>query len=172
MKVTVVEYSPVWPDLFEQEKCLLQSVLVNTGVVIEHVGSTAVPGLAAKPIIDLMLGLPDFSQADTLIPKITAQGYIYVSKYEDVMPDRRYCTKEQGQTRTHHIHLVEIGSDFWERHLLFRNFLRQNPDVAHNYAALKKELAQREWQDGNEYAEAKTEFIRGIETLARQTIGR
>lgn len=172
MRVTVVEYSPVWPDLFEQEKRLLQSVLANTGAVIEHVGSTAVPGMAAKPIIDLMLGLRDFSQANSLIPKITAQGYLYISKHEDVMPDRRFFTKQQGQTKTHHIHMVEIGSDFWERHLLFRNYLRQNPEAARDYTALKKELTQREWRDGNEYANAKTEFIRGIESLARQTIGR
>lgn len=171
MKVTVVEYSPVWPELFAQEKHLLQEVLANTGVVIEHVGSTSVVGLAAKPIIDLMLGLPDFSLADSLIPKITAQGYVYVSKYEDVMPDRRYFTKKQGQSTTHHIHMVAIGSEFWQRHLLFRDFLRQNPGAARAYAALKKELAQREWQDGNDYAEAKTEFIRSIEAQARQAEG-
>ncbi len=171
LKVMVVEYSPGWPELFEQEKHLLQKVLANTGVVIEHVGSTSVVGLAAKPIIDLMLGLPDFSQADSLIPKITALGYVYISKYEDVMPDRRYFTKKQGQTTTHHIHMVEIGSEFWQRHLLFRNFLRQNPQVAQAYAAFKKALAQREWQDGNDYAEAKTEFIRSIEAQARQAGG-
>lgn len=171
MKVTVVEYSPGWPELFEQEKYLLQEILANTGVVIEHVGSTSVVGLAAKPIIDLMLGLPDFSLADSLIPKITAQDYVYVSKYEDVMPDRRYFTKKQGQTTTHHLHMVEIGSEFWQRHLLFRNFLRQNPETAQAYEALKKELAQREWQDSNDYAEAKTEFIRSIEAQAMQAEG-
>jgi GrpB-like predicted nucleotidyltransferase (UPF0157 family) len=84
------------------------------------------------------------------------------------MPDRRLFTKHQGDTNTHHIHMVGRGSEFWERHLLFRNFLRENPDVANRYAALKKELAQREWQDGNEYAGAKTEFIRNIEAQARQ----
>lgn len=168
MKVTVAEYSSLWPELFEQEKHLLQSVLTDTGVVIEHIGSTSVAGLAAKPIIDLMLGLPDFSLADSLIPTITAQGYIYISKYEDVMPERRYFTKKQGQTTTHHLHMVQRGGEFWQRHLLFRNFLRQHPETAHAYAALKKELAQREWQDGNEYAEAKTEFIRSIEAQAQR----
>lgn len=168
MKVTVAEYSSLWPELFEQEKHLLQSLLTDIGGVIEHIGSTSVAGLAAKPIIDLMLGLPNFSLADSLIPIITAQGYSYISKYEDVMPERRYFTKKQGQTTTHHLHLVQMGSEFWQRHLLFRNFLRQHPETAQAYAALKKELAQREWQDGNEYAEAKTEFIRSIEAQAQR----
>jgi GrpB-like predicted nucleotidyltransferase (UPF0157 family) len=168
MKVTIVEYSPTWPEQFDQEKHLLQKILENTGAVIEHIGSTSVVGLAAKPIIDIMIGLPDFALADSLVSKFTALQYNYISKYEDVMPDRRFFTKKQRDTTTHHIHMVGRGSEFWERHLLFRNFLRENPDLARRYAALKKELAQREWQDGNEYAGAKTEFIRNIEAQARQ----
>jgi GrpB-like predicted nucleotidyltransferase (UPF0157 family) len=83
------------------------------------------------------------------------------------MPFRRFFIKEQDGTRTHQIHMVGIGSEFWERHLLFRDYLRRNPGVAAKYAALKKKLAEREWGDVNEYADAKTEFIRKIENEAR-----
>jgi GrpB-like predicted nucleotidyltransferase (UPF0157 family) len=167
MKVSIVEYRPEWRKMFETEKGLLQATLGKTPARIEHIGSTAVAGLAAKPIIDLMIGLEDFSIADQVVPKIEASGYEYIPKYETVMPFRRFFIKEQGGIRTHHIHMVGIGGEFWERHILFRDYLRRNPGVAEQYASLKRELAKREWKDGNEYADAKTEFIRGIENKAK-----
>src|ERR1051325_1997730 len=170
MKVTVVEYRPQWRKLFEDEKRILQTTLRDVPAQIEHIGSTAVAGLAAKPIIDLMVGLEDFSIADNVVPKIEALGYEYIQKYEDVMPFRRFLIKEQGGIRTHQIHMVEIDGEFWERHILFRDYLRQNPGVAEQYASLKKELAGREWEDVNEYADAKTEFIREIEDKARRQV--
>jgi GrpB-like predicted nucleotidyltransferase (UPF0157 family) len=170
MKVTVVEYRPQWRKLFEDEKRILQTTLRDVPAQIEHIGSTAVAGLAAKPIIDLMVGLEDFSIADNVVPKIEALGYEYIQKYEDVMPFRRFFIKEQGGIRTHQIHMVGIDGEFWERHILFRDYLRQNPGVAEQYASLKKELAGREWEDVNEYADAKTEFIREIEDKARRQV--
>jgi len=167
VKATIVEYSSSWQKLFEQEKALLENPLEGIGAVIEHIGSTAVVGLAAKPIIDIMIGLPDFFLADRLVPRVVGLGYEYIAKYEDVMPHRRYFKKMNNATATHHIHMVEIGSEFWERHILFRNYLRENPDAAMAYASLKKSLAEREWQDGNQYADAKTEFIKKIEGEAR-----
>ena len=168
MKVTIVEYSPAWRELFEQEKQLLETALGNSFIIIEHVGSTSVVGLAAKPIIDIMIGLPDFSVANNLVPKVEALGYEYVPQYEDEMPYRRYFRKTIAGIKTHHIHMVEIGSEFWERHLLFRDFLSANPGVADEYAALKRRLAELEWDDVNEYADAKTAFIRSIESRARE----
>ena len=168
MKVTIVEYRPEWRKLFEDEKRVLQTALGEVSAQIEHIGSTAVAGLAAKPVIDLMVGLEDFSIADNLVPKIEALAYEYIKKYEAVMPFRRFFTKEQAGIRTHQIHLVGIGSEFWERLILFRDYLRQHPGVAAKYATLKKELAGREWADANEYADAKTEFIRKIENEARR----
>ena len=168
MKVTIAEYSPVWRELFEREKKLLKTVLGETVGSIEHVGSTSIVGLAAKPIIDIMIGLHDFSVTDKLVPEIETLGYKYVPEYEDVMPHRRYFKKKAGETSTHHIHMVEIGSEFWQRHLLFRDFLRANPSVAAEYAALKKKLAKLEWDDKNEYTDAKTAFIKNIENRARE----
>lgn len=171
MKVTVVEYRPEWSEMFEDESEALRAALAGVAARIEHVGSTSVRGLAAKPVIDIMVGLEDFWAADALVPKIEALGYEYVQKYEDVMAFRRYFFKDREGVRTHQIHMVGIGTEFWERHILFRDYLRQNPRVAARYAALKKELAEREWQDTNEYAGAKTEFIRGIEREARKLSG-
>lgn len=167
MKVAIAEYRPEWIEMFEVEKKVLQTALGEVPAQIEHVGSTAVSGLAAKPIIDIMVGLEDFSIADRQVPKIEALAYEYIKKYEDVMPFRRFFVKEQAGIRTHQIHMVGINSEFWERLILFRDYLRQNPKVAAEYAAMKKNLAEREWSDVNEYADAKTEFIREIENRAR-----
>ncbi len=167
MKVTIVEYRPGWRKMFEDEKGILQKALGEIPAEVEHIGSTAVAGLAAKPIIDVMVGLKDFSVADDVVPKIEAVGYEYIQKYEDVMPFRRFFIKELDGVRTHQIHMVGVGGEFWERHILFRDYLRRNPDVAEQYASLKKELAACEWEDVNEYADAKTEFIKGIEDKAK-----
>lgn len=168
MKVSIVEYCPQWREMFEEEKHLLQSVLGEDSAEVEHIGSTAVNGLAAKPVIDIMIGLPDFSVADKVVPRIEALGYGYIKKYEDEMPFRRYFAKNSNGIRTHQIHMVEVGSKFWGRHLLFRDYLRQNPDIAKKYAVLKKQLAEREWVDVNEYADAKSEFIKDIENKAKE----
>ncbi len=167
MKVKVIDYCPTWHEMFEREKQLLETVLGNFGIV-EHIGSTSVVGLAAKPIIDIMVGLRDFSLADELVPSVQKLDYRYVPEYETVMPDRRYFKKAAAGTTTHHVHMVEIGGEFWERHLLFRDFLRANSDAAHQYAMLKRNLAAVEWQDKNDYTEAKTVFIKNIEGKARE----
>jgi GrpB-like predicted nucleotidyltransferase (UPF0157 family) len=168
MKVSVVEYRPQWRKMFEEEKQLLQAVLSEFLAKVEHIGSTSVDGLAAKPIIDIMVGLPDFSIIDNLVPIIETLGYKYIRKYEDEMPFRRYFVKSLSGMRTHQIHMVEIDSEFWERHLLFRNYLRQNPEMASEYAVLKQQLAECEWRDVNEYADAKTEFFKSIENKAKE----
>jgi hypothetical protein len=168
MKVLVVDYSHEWPALYERERQLLAAAVPPATGIIEHIGSTSVRGLAAKPIVDILIGVHDFATIDSLIPSITALGYEYISKYEDVMPYRRFFKKHDSETATHHIHMVAAGTEFWNRHLLFRDYLRANPDVAADYAALKRELAEREWDHTNDYAAAKTTFIRGIEALAAE----
>jgi GrpB-like predicted nucleotidyltransferase (UPF0157 family) len=166
MEILLVEYDADWPGAFKRECDLLTNVLGDTASGIEHVGSTSVRGLISKPIIDIMIGLRDFGEADRLVVKIEKLGYDYYQQYEDVMPYRRFFKKVHNATATHHIHMVEIDSEFWKRHLLFRDYLRDNPDTADEYAQLKKNLARQDWQDMNEFADAKTEFIRRIEKLA------
>jgi GrpB-like predicted nucleotidyltransferase (UPF0157 family) len=165
MQIIIEEYQPYWPQKFEEEEQLLSTVL-PPGSIIEHIGSTAVPGLAAKPVIDIMIGLADFAMADDLIPHIVGFKYEYLKFIETEMPYRRFFRKFQGQERTHHIHMVGTGSEFWNRHLAFRNYLRTHDEAAAQYTALKRELAQREWDDMNDYADAKTAFIRDIEARA------
>ena len=142
--------------------------LLPAAAVMEHIGSTAVAGLAAKPVIDILIGLADFGRANALVPSIESLGYEYVSQYETEMPERRFFRKERGGvSNPHHMPtLVANGGEFWQRHLAFRDFLRAHPATADEYAALKRTLAERDWTDTNEYADAKTEFIRRIERLA------
>ena len=166
MKVTVVAYHPEWPQLFAQEQAILSAAINIDGAVIEHIGSTSVVGLAAKPVIDVMVGLPDFALADGLVPNIVALGYAYLAEYNAIMPFRRFFTKRPNGINTHNLHMVETGCAFWEAQLLFRDYLRCHPEAVQAYAAHKQELAAREWQDVNEYAYAKTEFIEAMKRQA------
>jgi GrpB-like predicted nucleotidyltransferase (UPF0157 family) len=162
MKIELSEHNPNWQNIFLKEKSLLESVLPPTAK-IEHIGSTSIKNLCAKPIIDILCGLDNFLLADDLVHKIVALNYEYVEEYTSLIPERRYFKKEGF-----HIHMVQNGGQFWERHLLFRDFLRKNENVKNEYASLKRQLAQKDWIDGNEYAVAKTEFIKAIEERAKQ----
>jgi GrpB-like predicted nucleotidyltransferase (UPF0157 family) len=126
-----------------------------------------VPGLAAKPIIDLMPavagGHPD--DLDRCVAPIVALGYRYIPDYEDEMPYRRFF-RVRAPGRHHNVHLVELGGEFWTRHLAFRDVLRSHPDVAAEYAALKRSLALR-YDDVGDYTDAKAGFIEAtLATLA------
>ncbi len=167
MKIEIVEYNPEWAKKFEEIKSVFFKSFGDKIAAIEHIGSTSVPGLGAKPIIDVLLGVINLKDADAIIPGMINLGFEYISKYEDVMPYRRYFVKKINENDIYHIHTVETNSEFWKRHLLFRDYLRQNPDVMDEYYDLKIELSNREWNDSNDYADAKTEFIRNIENKAK-----
>ncbi|HPS55765.1 MAG TPA: GrpB family protein, partial [Sedimentisphaerales bacterium] len=96
------------------------------------------------------------------------QGYQYFPQYEDEMPDRRFFKKIVAGQTISHVHMVEFAGEFWQRHLLFRDYLRANPDVARQYAELKIDLAKKDWQDSNDYCDAKSDFIRRIEKQAME----
>ena len=164
--VIIVDYDSKWPSLFEEEKAKILSVIGHIIVAVEHVGSTAVPGLGAKPIIDIMVAIRQLADARECIGPLRSIGYEYVPEYEAEMPERRYFHKGPLGGRTCHLHMVELTSGFWERHLLFRDYLRTHPDVSQQYCQLKKELAARHSSDRGAYTEAKTSFIRSIENRA------
>ena len=164
--VIIVEYNPQWPALYEEEKAQILSLIGHKVVAIEHIGSTAVPGLGAKPIIDIMVAIHRLANAEECILPLQSAGYEYVPEYEDTLPERRYFRKGPSGARTHHVHMVELTSDFWWRHLLFRDFLRTHPEVAWQYYQLKKELAAKYSSDHLGYTEAKTTFIESIITRA------
>ena len=164
MKVNLAYYNPDWVNQFQKEKKSISNKLGSKIISVEHIGSTAVPGLGAKPIIDILLGVKKISDADEFIPKMLELGYEYRNNFEHIMPYRRYFTKPGY----YHVHTVEVTSEFWRRHLFFRDYLRAHDDIRDAYYKIKKELAEREWNDTNDYALAKTEFIEKAQKDALQ----
>lgn len=170
--IIIVEYDARWPGMYEQERVLILDLIGPQVFAIEHMGSTAVPGLGAKPIIDIMIAVRRLADAESCIEPLTTIRYEYVPAHEAVMPERRYFHKGPSRGgRTHHLHMVEHDSDFWRRHLLFRDFLRTHPLEAQQYFRLKKELAERFGTDREAYTEAKTSFIEAICERARNEGG-
>jgi GrpB-like predicted nucleotidyltransferase (UPF0157 family) len=167
--VIIVPYDPGWPARFEAERSVLAGVFAGCEAVIEHIGSTAVPGLGAKPVIDVLIGLPSLVEAERRIPALDAAGYEYVREHETALPDRRYFRKPRVGPRAFHLHCVAHGGESWGRHLAFRDHLRANPASAAAYEDLKRALAARlaKW----EYAEAKGPFIQGVLAAAARRSG-
>ena len=159
--VALSPYSPLWPAVFEFEKQNLGRIL-GEAVVIEHIGSTAVPGLGAKPVIDIMAGTPDLAIVERRIPELVADGWRYVSEFEKAMPDRRYFTKYQSAPGSFHLHAVVFGGAFWKRHIAFRDALRGNEQLAQQYWRIKQRCAARFPDDRAAYNDAKGEFIRTV----------
>lgn len=168
MKIQIVPYDPAWPGKFQVQQVKILAGTQGMNLQIEHIGSTSVPGLGAKPVIDILLGLPDFAMADALVSCMQELGYAYIDRFEDVMPYRRLFVQGAGESRRVNIHSVEIGSEFWQRHLMFRDYLRSHDETRDAYHQLKRELAKQDWEEVSEYAAAKTRFIREIERKARE----
>jgi GrpB-like predicted nucleotidyltransferase (UPF0157 family) len=163
--VEIVPYDPAWPCLFAMEAERLRGALSAADVVgIEHFGSTAVPGLAAKPIIDILIAAASLPRAKaTMIEPIIALGYVYWS--ENPKTDRMFFVKGMppyGDRRTHHVHITEPGGEMWQRRLAFRDYLRANSDEARRYEALKRDLALRFPADREAYTEAKTDYMTAV----------
>ncbi len=159
-RVVIVPYDPDWPRRFQVERSALAAVFAGTEAVIEHVGSTAVPGLGAKPVIDIMVGVADLVDVERRIPALEAAGYEYVPQYETQLPARRYFRKPRVGSRAFHVHCVIAGTDFWIGHLAFRDHLRAHPESAAAYYELKRELAMGVPKD--QYTEAKSSFIENV----------
>lgn len=180
-RIVIADYDPGWPEKFEAERALIvRTCRPRAFVRIEHVGSTSVPGLAAKPIIDMMPGLRSLDDAMPLVPLLESIGYEYVPAFEHDtpsgpgMPLRRYFRKDEHGERAYHLHAVEVGSSFWVEHLLFRDYLRTHPEDAAEYARVKRELASAynatltPASDINiGYTDRKTDFIEAVKARAR-----
>jgi GrpB-like predicted nucleotidyltransferase (UPF0157 family) len=167
--VVLVLYEEAWPSLFEDERAHIEDAVGPWMEEIEHIGSTAVPGLAAKPIIDIMVGVRSLEDTPALVACLETIGYEYVPELEQQMPFRRYFRKLTGGRRTHQIHLVERSdAAFWNRHVLFRDYLRAHPKVAERYTRLKYEVSDRFREDRVAYTDAKTDFIAEVIRLAEK----
>jgi GrpB-like predicted nucleotidyltransferase (UPF0157 family) len=158
--VLIVPYDPEWNELFKSEADLLRNAVSELAVAIEHIGSTAVPGLAAKPIVDIVLAVRTSIDAQKCVPLVKEIGYEY--KGEAGIPGRHYFRKGGPDVSTHHLHVVEANRELWRSHLLFRDYLRTHPDAIGEYAALKHKLAIMFKDDRPAYTEAKSDFIRDI----------
>lgn len=170
--VIIADYSPAWPARYEVEKSQILRAIGPWVAAIEHIGSTSVPGLSAKPIIDIMVAIRILDDAAHCIEPLHALGYQYHPEFEDSLPERRYFNR--GPRDDHyHLHMVELTSGFWERHLLFRDYLRTHRETAQDYERLKQALAAQYREDRSGYTDAKTEFITAIERKARadKTLG-
>lgn len=166
--VIIVAYDPRWPTIYSREKDQILGAVGNKVVAIEHVGSTAIPRLGAKPIIDIMVAVRQLSDAKECIGPLRSIGYEYVPEYEKELPERRYFRKgPEGVRNKHfHLHMVQHGEDFWKQHLMFRDYLRCHPDAAKQYCELKRKLAEKHALDREAYTDAKTLFIESILTQA------
>lgn len=156
-RVEVVDYNPRWPDMFVAERQLLRKVLRPwLAGPIEHVGSTAVLGLRAKPVIDIMAGVASLEGSRDAIRALAGSSYLYWPYKADVM---HWFCKPSAELRTHHLHLVPIGSELWRERLAFRDRLRTDPVARAEYARLKDELARLHPDDREAYTDGKSEFI-------------
>jgi GrpB-like predicted nucleotidyltransferase (UPF0157 family) len=158
--VTLVDHDPGWAGSFESERAALSELFDGRAVAIEHVGSTSVPGLCAKPIVDVMIGLPELELSEEEIAAMERLGYEFKGEHR---PGRLLFVK---QPRTHHVHVVEHGSEGWKRQLAFRDALRSDAVERERYDTLKRRLAA-EGHAVETYGELKTPFIREVEARAR-----
>jgi len=163
VKIVIVDYDARWPARFELERAKIAAVLGPSALAIEHIGSTSVPGLAAKPIIDILLVVPDSSDEAAYVLALAPAGYELRVREPDWHEHRMLRTPE-GDV---HLHVFSDGSSEIDRHLLFRDWIRSNGADRALYEATKRRLAQQDWPTGQHYAEAKTEVVEAILGRAR-----
>lgn len=165
-RITIVTYDDRWPAWFAEEKERLLALLQPLAVTIEHIGSTAVPGLAAKPILDISMALTDRDQIATYSDGLRTLRYEEVP-INPVFERRLFC-KGPYNEGTHHLHITNVGSTVWAEPLLFRDYLRAHPAVVTAYAQVKREAATRHQNDLNGYHDDKSGFITTIMEQARR----
>lgn len=162
-KIEVRDYDPNWQTIFEIEQQRLKNVLGGNALYIEHIGSTSVQGLVAKPIIDILIEVADIQQVDEHTAQMEQLGYR--AKMENGIAGRRYFQKG-ALSRTHHVHCFETGDDNLLRHRAFKHYLIAHSDVASQYAEIKKHAALNCSNVGSVYQDMKSEFISKHEALA------
>ena len=162
--ITVVNYDPEWPSKYVRERDYITEILKDNCISIYHIGSTSVPGLAAKPIIDIMVVVRSLERVDTVAEKLSNIGYEYLGEFG--IAGRRYLRKG-GDERTHQIHIFQ--ADDWNnigRHLAFRDYMRTHERERNRYAKIKKDLAQKFPYDIDGYCNGKENFVREMENYA------
>ena len=189
MKIEIEKYNPKWIEEFLKIKQELTSILKFLNPKIEHIGSTSIQSLSAKPIIDILVGINKNSQLDLTIDPMIQNKFIYYKVYDKDMPKRRFYVglkdkkmhkkfnsiysknEEIPHKKIHslkkcHIHIWEYGCPEWNRHIAFRDYLKQYSKIKQEYEILKLQLSKKDWINGNEYNNAKNNFIKKIESKA------
>ena len=156
--IVVADYDPAWPERFRREEAKIRAALGERALAVEHIGSTAVPGLAAKPILDILLVVEDSADEPSYLSALEEAGYVLRVREPDFDEHRMFRTPQKDV----HVHVFSPGSPEIERYLLLRERLREDEGDRELYARTKRELASRDWPSMQHYAEAKTEVIEGI----------
>jgi len=160
-EIKIVDYDPAWPKKFEKHARVIAGALGQSALRVEHIGSTSVPDLAAKAIIDILVVVPDSADESTYLPQLEKAGYVLRVREPDWNEHRMFRTPEADV----HIHIYSAGCPEIQRNLTFRDRLRRNIDDRRRYEQTKRELATKQWSDMNAYADAKTEVIESICTI-------
>jgi GrpB-like predicted nucleotidyltransferase (UPF0157 family) len=160
--LVISEYSTDWSLAFQMERDAILDAVGRDGFAVEHIGSTAVVGLAAKPIVDIMLGAPDLSRIEGAIPSLERIGYEYMPQPRVVIPGWRFFAKPIIRPRSFHLHGLVLGGPKWNDLLFFRNALRADPVLARRYADLKRALAKKHYDDRSAYTDEKAAFIQSV----------
>jgi GrpB-like predicted nucleotidyltransferase (UPF0157 family) len=167
-KIVIYDYDPSWPMKFAEERDRLLNAVGSELVTIEHVGSTAVPGLAAKPIIDLLLGVRSLPESRRTLPgPLIDLGYRHMVEYEAWLPGELLFRRGMPGPWTHHVHVVEPQTERWEECVAIRDYLRRHEDVSAAYGQLKKALAVVFDDDIAGFREGKRPFLEAVMTRAR-----
>jgi GrpB-like predicted nucleotidyltransferase (UPF0157 family) len=164
--IEISDYDPDWPAWFAAEEARIREVLGDRALLLEHVGSTSVPGLPAKPLIDIVMEVPDTADEPAYVPDLEAAGYVLRIREPDWHEHRLF----KGPDRDLNLHVFPAGCDEAERMILFRDWLRAHPDDRALYASAKRELAARPWKYMQQYADAKTAVV--AEIMARAEAAR
>lgn len=187
MKIQLEKFNLEWSKAYKEiEEDLIRN-LAFLNPVMEHIGSTSISGMMAKPIIDILVGVSKEEQLDKVVEPMINNDYIYYEKYNSIMPYRRFFVKlktkpdffiptvfvenDEIPSSLHeyklaHIHILEYNSYHWRRHIAFRDYLINHEDVKNEYQNIKIELSSLDWRDGNEYNDAKNDFIKKTERKA------
>jgi len=163
-QVKLFAYESGWQILFLEERDRLQAGIGEYVLDIQHIGSTSIPGMPAKPILDIGIAITNFEEGVRCIHPMEKLGYRY--KGENGIPLRHYFVK--GSPRTHHVHMVELESEEWRSHLLFRDYLIKNPETARSYERLKQKLAKQFVTERAAYQAGKDSFIKAVLDKARE----
>ena len=162
LPITVIPYDHAWPAQFEELATVLREALGDAALSVEHVGSTSVPGLAAKPILDIDIVMASRADLPAIVERLAAVGYVHNG--DQGCPGREAFKYDPSgrQWPAHHLYACDVDNVYYRRHVAFRDYLRAHPEVAQAYGELKLRLAETYRDDREGYTEAKTEFVFGV----------